>query len=150
MKLTTTAFMPSGNIPNQYTMYGENQIPTLHVEDVPAGTQSLALIMDDPDAPKGTFTHWLVYNMDPKTTEFGDNDMPAGAAQGMNDYGQTRYGGPRPPSGEHRYYWKMFALDSRLDLKNGATRDELEAGISGHVLASATLMGRFAHQLRPA
>jgi Raf kinase inhibitor-like YbhB/YbcL family protein len=149
MKLTSSAFMPGGNIPNRYTMYGENLIPALHVEDIPTDARSLALIMDDPDTPQGTFTHWLLFNLDPRTHDFGGDIGPAEAAQGMNDFGRIEYGGPKPPSGEHRYYWKLFALDSRLNLNNGATRDDLEANISGHILASATLMGRYAHQLNP-
>ena len=144
MKLTTTAFAPGGNIPNEYTLYGDNLVPPLHIDDVPQDARSLALIMDDPDAPNGTFTHWLLFNINPRIHDLGDREIPLGTVRGTNDFGTTEYGGPRPPSGEHRYYWKIFALDSRLNLENGATRDDLEASISGHILASASLMGRYA------
>ena len=124
-------------------MYGENRIPPLHLESVPTTAKSLALIVDDPDAPGGTFTHWLLFNVNPQSKEFAQ--VPAGAKQGVNNYGKTEYGGPKPPSGEHRYFFKAFALDETLPLANGAKRDELEAAMKYHIVDEAVLMGTYAH-----
>ena len=103
------------------------------------------LIVDDPDAPVGLFTHWLVWNIDPKTTEIAERGVPKGAVQGTNDYPNLGYGGPQPPSGTHRYYFKIFALDQTLDLRSGAKRQELDKAMSGHVIAEGQLMGRYTH-----
>ncbi|HJT45699.1 MAG TPA: YbhB/YbcL family Raf kinase inhibitor-like protein, partial [Chthoniobacterales bacterium] len=108
-----------------------------------AEAKSLALIVDDPDAPGGLFTHWLVWNIDPKTSEIGEGSSPRGGVQGSNDFGETGYGGPQPPSGTHRYYFKIFALDAILDLKPGAKRHDLDAAMKNHVLAQGQLMGRY-------
>ena len=120
--------------------------PPLHLEEVPEKARSLALIVDDPDAPKGTFNHWLVYNMDPKTRDIKENSVPVIATQGRNDFGDVEYDGPQPPSGEHRYFFKAFALDTVLDLPRGAKREELEKAMQGHVVDEAKVMGRFAKQ----
>jgi len=101
--------------------------------------------VDDPDAPVGLFTHWLVWNIDPKTTEIPETGVPKGAVQGTNDYPNLGYGGPQPPSGTHRYYFKIFALDQTLDLRSGAKRQELDKAMSGHVIAQGELMGRYSH-----
>jgi len=106
----------------------------------------LLLIMDDPDAPVGLFTHWLVWNIDSKTTEIAEKSVPKGAVQGTNDYPTLGYGGPQPPSGTHRYYFKIFALDQTLDLKAGAKRAEVDAAMRGHVIAQGELMGRYSRQ----
>ncbi len=145
MKITSSAFPEGGEIPNVYTMYGENKIPALHLEEVPEAARSLALIVDDPDAPNGTFTHWLLFNVDPETRELDDANIPLGSFQGLNDYGKAAYGGPKPPSGEHRYFFKLYALDVILSGQNGAKRQWLETAMNGHVVAETALMGRYAH-----
>jgi Raf kinase inhibitor-like YbhB/YbcL family protein len=144
MKLNTNAFPEGGIIPKKYAREGSNMNPPLHLEDIPAKTRSLALIVDDPDAPSGTFNHWLIYNMDPKTRDIKENSVPVIATQGRNDFGDVEYVGPQPPSGEHRYFFKAFALDSVLDLPRGARRAELEKAMQGHVVDEAAIMGRYA------
>ena len=145
MKITSQAFTDGGSIPDKYSMYGENRIPPIHFEEVPSKARSLALIVDDPDAPRGTFTHWLLYNVDPTIKDIKEDCTPVMATQGKNDFGQVEYGGPKPPSGEHRYFFKAYALDTVLPLARGSTRDIIEREIEGHVLDSATLMGKYAH-----
>jgi Raf kinase inhibitor-like YbhB/YbcL family protein len=113
---------------------------------VPGNAKSLAIIVDDPDAPGGLFTHWLVWNIDAKATEIAENSAPAGAAQGTNDFGKRGYAGPCPPSGTHRYFFKVFALDTKLALNSGAKRAALDDAMRGHVIARGELMGRCAHQ----
>lgn len=145
MRLTSNAFTEGGKIPDKYSKYGEDRIPPLHFESIPERARSLALIVDDPDAPSGTFNHWLLFNLDPKTKDIKEDCVPVMATQGRNDYGDVGYGGPRPPSGEHRYFFKAFALDSVLPLGRGATRPDLEREMKDHVLESATLIGKYAH-----
>src|SRR5262245_36680189 len=136
MKITSQAFTEGTKIPDKYTKYGENRIPPIHFEDVPSKTRSLALIVDDPDALSGTFNHWLLFNVDPRVKDIKENAVPVMATQGRNDYGEVEYGGPRPPSGEHRYFFKAFALDTVLPLAHGTTRDALEREMKGHVIES--------------
>jgi hypothetical protein len=143
MRITSPAFEDGGTIPDQYSKEGGNQRPPLRFEDVPSSAQSLALVVDDPDAPQGTFTHWLAYNILPAAREIGDDTL-ATIQQACNDYGQTGYGGPKPPSGEHRYFFKLYALDDRLLLQRGASRLDMEEAMLGHVIAEAEYMGRFA------
>ena len=143
MRITSQAFTDGGKIPDKYTMYGQNRIPPMHLEEVPEKARSLALIVDDPDAPVGLFTHWLVWNLDPKTTEIAEGSVPSGGVQGTNDFPGQRYDGPQPPSGTHRYYFKVFALDTTLDLKPGAKRREVDAALKGHVIAQGQLMGKY-------
>src|SRR5881398_139468 len=145
MKISSSAFQEGGTIPEKFSKNGQNVSPELRVEGAPAEAKSLALIVDDPDAPVGLFTHWLVWNIDPKTTEIRERDAPKGAVQGTNDYPSLGYGGPQPPSGTHRYYFKIFALDQTLDLRSGAKRQELDKAMSGHVIAQGELMGRYSH-----
>jgi Raf kinase inhibitor-like YbhB/YbcL family protein len=145
MKITSQAFANGGAIPEAYTMYGKNRIPPIHFDEVPDKTRSLALIVDDPDAPKGTFNHWLLFNMDPKIKDIKEDCVPVMATQGKNDFGETEYDGPKPPSGEHRYFFKVYALDTVLALSRGSSRSDIDREMNGHVLDSATLMGKFAH-----
>jgi Raf kinase inhibitor-like YbhB/YbcL family protein len=145
MKITSQAFTDGAKIPDDYTMYGSNRIPPIHFDDVPERARSLALIVDDPDAPRGTFSHWLLFNMDPKIRDIKENSVPVMASEGKNDFGQAEYDGPKPPSGEHRYFFKAFALDTVLPLSEGSDRVALEREMNGHVLESATLMGKYAH-----
>jgi len=143
MKISSSAFQEGGTIPEKFSKNGQNVSPELRVEGAPAEAKSLALIVDDPDAPVGLFTHWLVWNIDPKTTEIAENSPPNGAVQGTNDYPNLGYGGPQPPSGTHRYYFKIFALDRMLDLKSGAKRREVDAAMRGRVIGQGELMGRY-------
>src|SRR5881398_3306640 len=145
MKISSSAFQEGGTIPEKFSKNGQNVSPELRIEGAPAEAKSLALIVDDPDAPVGLFTHWLVWNIDPKTTEIAESSAPNGAVQGTNDYPNLGYGGPQPPSGTHRYYFKIFALDQTLDLRSGAKRQELDKAMSGHVIAQGELMGRYSH-----
>ena len=143
MKISSPAFQEGGTIPEKFSKSGQNVSPELRIEGAPAEAKSLALIVDDPDAPVGLFTHWLVWNIDPKTTEIAENSVPKGALQGTNDFPGRGYDGPQPPSGTHRYYFKIFALDRMLDLKSGAKRREVDAAMKGHVTTQGELMGRY-------
>jgi len=144
MRITSPAFQNGEHIPHQYSRYGEDKSPPLHVEDVPSNARSLVLIVDDPDAPRGLFTHWILFNIDQKTTDIGEDHVPEEARQGANSWGESHYGGPRPPSGEHRYFFHLYALDTELDLPRGSDRTVIENTMKGHVLDTAELMGRFA------
>ncbi len=146
--LQTKSFSASGEIPRKYTCMGGDLSPELSWGEPPSGTQSLTLIFDDPDAPSGTFTHWLLYDLPPTTRQLaegaGRGELPSGAHQGRNDFGNPGYGGPCPPPGKpHRYYFKLYALDKQLALKPGASRQQLEQALHGHVLAQAEVMGTF-------
>jgi Raf kinase inhibitor-like YbhB/YbcL family protein len=145
MKITSQAFANGGTIPEAYTMYGKNRVPPIHLEEIPDKARSLALIVDDPDAPRGTFNHWLLFNMDPRIKDIKEDGVPVMATQGKNDFGETEYDGPKPPSGEHRYFFKAYALDTVLPLSRGSSRADIDREMKGHVLDSATLMGKFAH-----
>ena len=146
MKITSSAFQEGAEIPAKYSRQGGNANPPLHIEGVPQNAKSLVLIVDDPDAPVGLFTHWLLWNIDPKTAEIAEKSTPKGAVQGTNDYPTLGYGGPQPPSGTHRYYFKIFALDQTLNLPAGAKRKELDKAMNGHVIAQGQLMGRYTHK----
>jgi Raf kinase inhibitor-like YbhB/YbcL family protein len=150
MKLESPAFRHGGLIPDKYSKDGGNITPPLAWTGVPRGTKSLALIMDDPDAPSGVFVHWLVYDIPPTVTELEEGlppkpTLPNGARQGRNGFGGMGYGGPQPPSGTHRYFFHLYALDSKLDLPAGASREELDQAMQGHILEEAQLMGRYQH-----
>lgn len=147
--LTTTAFSPGGEIPARYTCSGANLSPALAWTDVPAGARSLALIADDPDAPMGTWTHWLVWNLPARDGALPEG-VPShevlanGARQGTTDFRRIGYGGPCPPPGRsHHYFFTLYALDASLNLMPGSTRSELEAAMKPHVLAKAEVMGTF-------
>lgn len=141
--VTSPAFANGAFIPRRYTCQGEDINPPLHWENIPENAQSLALIVDDPDAPAGTWTHWLVWNIDPKTDGIPANSLPPGVNLGKNDFQKLAYGGPCPPSGTHRYFFRLFALDARLNLPNGSSRADLEKVIAGHILAQGALIGRY-------
>jgi len=150
LEVTSTAFQEGQAIPKQYTGDGQNSSPPLKWQDPPAGTRSLALICEDPDAPRGTFTHWLVFNIPVQTRELseglpGQACLPDGTTQGSNDFGKVGYGGPAPPRGKpHRYAFKLFALNEVLGLHAGATPDEFRKAVEGHVLAQGQLTGTYA------
>lgn len=146
MEIKSKAFHEGESIPPQYSRKGGDKSPPLEIRDVPTGTKSLVLIMDDPDAPSGTFTHWLVFNISPGTKEFHEDVAPVMATQGRNDYGNIGYGGPQPPSGEHRYFFRLYALDTVLSLSRGADRSQVESAMKGRILDEAETMGRFASE----
>src|SRR5437773_2141413 len=142
MKITSPAFQQGGNIPSKFSCDGGNTNPPLQLSDVPSEAKSLVLIVDDSDAPGGSFTHWAVWNISPETTAIAEGSTPKGV-QGTNDFGKSGYGAPCPPSGAHRYYFKIFALDRQLDLSSGARRGQLDAAMKGHVVGQAELMGKY-------
>lgn len=146
MKITSQAFKNGEKIPNQYTLYGENRVPPIHFEEVPEKARSLALVVDDPDAPDHTLTHWVLFNIDPKLTDIRENSVPVMATQGRNDFGEVEYDGPKPPSGEHRYFFKAFALDTVLTASRGSKREAVERDMKYHILDTATLMGKYARK----
>lgn len=143
MKVFSSAFRNGEMIPAKYTCQGENINPLLRWEEVPAEAKSLVLIADDPDAPAGTWVHWLVWNINPKTGEIKEGETPSGAVLGTTSFGSLGYGGPCPPSGVHRYFFKLYAVDEKLTLEKGAGIDKLEKAIEGHILDKAVLMGRY-------
>jgi Raf kinase inhibitor-like YbhB/YbcL family protein len=143
MKLTSPAFSRGDPLPRHFAKEHGNKSPPLRFDDVPKEAKSLALIMNDPDAPRGTFTHWVLFNLPSELSELRENELPAGAVSGKNDYGDTGYGGPRPPSGTHRYFFQAYALDTMLNLPRGASAKEVEQAMETHVLENAELMGRY-------
>ena len=148
IKVTSPAFAEGEMIPAEYTADGRNISPPLEWSDAPEGTKSIALINDDPDAPMGTWVHWVVYNLPADVTSLEENVLPEetlsnGAMQGTTDFGRIGYGGPAPPSGTHRYFFKVYALDTMLDLAAGATKGRVESAMAGHVLAEGQLMGKY-------
>jgi len=142
-KITSSAFDHEGNIPSRYTCDGMDINPPLRIENTPPSAKSLALIVDDPDAPAKTWVHWVAWNIDPKIVEIKENSVPKGAVQGINDFRKHNYGGPCPPSGTHRYYFKLYALDTVLDLGNHAEKPDLEKAMKGHIIAQTELMGKY-------
>ncbi len=152
MQLTSPGFTSGSVIPDMYTCKGQNISPELEWSEAPEGTKSLALIVEDPDAPKGTYTHWIAYNILPGTRTLTGNFANIGGAraadglmQGRNDFGKTGYGGPCPPVGDrpHRYYFRIYALDVKLKLEPGASRAELEEAMEGHIIGQGELMGKY-------
>ncbi len=143
LKLTSPVFKENQPIPSRYTCEGLDINPALGIEQVPSEAQSLALIMDDPDAPGGTWVHWVLWNINPTTSELREGSVPPGARQGINDFKKNKYGGPCPPSGIHRYFFKLYALDTKLDLPEKKGKAALEAAMKGHVLAHAELVALY-------
>ena len=143
MKISSTAFENNGQIPKEYTCDGSDVNPPLKFEGIPAEAKSLALIVDDPDAPVGTWVHWVLWNIDPKITDIKENTVPSGAQQGTNDFRKRNYGGPCPPSGTHRYFFKLYALDTSLNLGPNVTKSDIESSIKGHILAKTELIGLY-------
>ena len=142
MRVTSSAFQEGETIPEKFSKNGQNVSPELRIEGAPAEAKCLVLIADDPDAPVGLFTHWMVWNISPQTNAIAEGSAPKGV-HGTNDFGKSGYGGPCPPSGTHRYYFKIFALDRELDLPTGAKRSQLDAAMKGHVVAQGELLGRY-------
>lgn len=146
MQITSSAFKNNEKISAKYTCDGENINPPLTFNEIPKTAQSLILISDDPDAPVGLWIHWLVWNIDPKTTEVAENSVPSGAIQGTTSFGDAKYGGPCPPSGTHRYFFKLYALDTRLDLPKSTDKKALEKAMENHILAKAEIIGLYSRQ----
>jgi len=143
IKVTSSAFQEGGNIPSKFTCDVSDTSPPLQIAGIPSNAKTLVLIADDPDAPGGLFTHWLVWNIPPQTILIAEGSAPKGL-QGANDFGKSGYRGPCPPPGTHRYSFKIFALDRELELRSGAKRSEVDAAMKGHVIAHGELTGRYA------
>jgi hypothetical protein len=149
MNLTSKAFKEGGEIPKKYTCDGEDISPQIMWDGVPAQTKSIALICDDPDAPGGTWVQWVIFNLPADYTELPDDipkekELKNKARQGVNDFGKTGYGGPCPPPGvHHRYFFKLYALDSVLELDAGAAKRQVETAMKGHILDEGKLMGKY-------
>lgn len=146
MKITSSAFSDGALIPIKYTCDGDDISPPLVWSDIPENTASFVLINDDPDAPVGTWDHWILFNLEGKTTELAENvDLSklAGVQLGRNSWRRNDYGGPCPPYGTHRYFFKLYALDRKLDLPAGSSKQDIEKAMAGHILAEAELLGRY-------
>lgn len=143
IEITSSAFTNNSPIPSKYTCEGEDINPPLEISNVPEGTISLALVIDDPNAPAGSWIHWIVWNINPNTEEILENSTPEGSVVGKNSWNRNSYGGPCPPVGEHQYIFKIYALDTRLDIDESKGIDGFEDAIGDHVLAFKGLMGTY-------
>ena len=151
IKITSSVFEDGGLIGAKYTCDGADMSPPLRWDVVPESTKSIALICDDPDAPMGTFVHWVIFGLPAETRELAENipsdeTLPNGAKQGKSDFGRIGYGGPCPPSGTHRYFFKIYALDTEVDLAAGASKRELVKAMEGHILGQGQLIGKYKRQ----
>ena len=151
MELKSSAFEAGGMIPKKYTCDGPDASPPLNWSDVPAKAKSLALIVDDPDAPMGTWVHWVAWNIPPDARSLDEgvpkkDSLPNGTKQGTTDFRSIGYGGPCPPSGTHRYFFKLYALDTALNLPLSTTKKDLERAMQGHVLRQVELIGKYARK----
>lgn len=143
MKLTSSAFQNNSQLPAKYTCDGEGINPPLQIAEVPQNTKSLALICDDPDAPSGTFTHWLIWNINPQERIILERSVPQGSIQGLTSTGKPGFISPCPPSGTHRYIFKIYALDCELDLPYNSNKTQLEQSIQNHIIDKAELIGLY-------
>ena len=141
LNISSPVFMNKGTIPVKYTCNGANINPPLYIENVPVAAKSLALIVDDPDAPHGTWVHWVLWNIDPKTSAIKENSAPHGAKQGVNDFQNKTYDGPCPPSGTHRYFFELYALDDVLELGRDTKESDVSKAMKGHILGEGRLIG---------
>jgi len=146
--LESPAFKENDIIPSKFTCDGKDISPPLSWSNLPNGSKSIVLIFDDPDAPVGTWVHWVIYNIPPDSNNLEENvpkdrELKNGAKQGRNDFGKIGYGGPCPPEGTHRYYFKLYAIDTILDLKTGTNKEKLENAMKGHIIAKAQLIGKY-------
>lgn len=146
MKITSSTFENNSPIPSKYTCDGNDFSPPLQFSEVPTEAKSLVLICDDPDAPGETWIHWTAWNIDPKTTQIEEGAVPNGAVQGLTSFGEVGYGGPCPPSGTHRYFFKLYALDNTLKLPYQAGKEDIEKLMVGHILAQAELIGTYSKE----
>jgi Raf kinase inhibitor-like YbhB/YbcL family protein len=144
MDISSPAFAMNHPIPSKYTCDGKDVNPPLALGGIPAAAKSLALIVDDPDAPGKIWIHWTLWNIDPKTEIIAENSVPDGAAQGLNDFGKSRWGGPCPPGGTHHYRFRVFALTEAVKLAPGSKSPELEKAMQGKILEQAELAGTYA------
>lgn len=143
MQIFSPAFLNNQNIPGKYTCDGEGVNPPLEFKDVPSDAKSLVLIVDDPDASSGTWVHWTLWNIDPATTLIAENSLPPKVIAGQTSSGQNLYGGPCPPSGTHRYFFKLYALDSKLSISSFSLKEDLEKAMQGHIISQAELVGLY-------
>lgn len=148
LQIKSSAFEMDGTIPKKYTCDGEDISPPLSWDGIPEGTKSIVLINDDPDAPMGTWVHWVLYDLPASTRELQENfpkekTLHSGAKQGITDFKRVGYGGPCPPSGTHRYFFKLYALDTKLNLEAGATKRQVEDAMKGHIVTQAELVGKY-------
>lgn len=143
IKISSPTFQHNENIPAKYTCQGENINPPLEIEGVPSNSKSLVLIIDDPDAPSGNWDHWIVWNINPLTKKIPENSVPQEATQGINDFRRVEYGGPCPPSGTHRYFFKIFAIDTIFNLPSSARKTDVLKAMQGHVLDKFELVGLY-------
>lgn len=142
MKLTSV-FVHNENIPSKYTCDGEDAAPELVISEIPANAKSLVLIVDDPDAPMGTWVHWVLYNIPINAAKIDAKNLPQDTKQGMTDFGRIGWGGPCPPSGTHRYFFKLYAIDKTLDLPEGATKKQVEDEIKNNIIEKTELVGQY-------
>lgn len=143
MKIESPAFGENEKIPSKYTCDGDDINPPLNIKGIPGDAESIVLIVDDPDAPGKAWVHWTVWNIDPEVTEIPENSVPDGAIEGVTDFGTPRYGGPCPPSGTHRYFFRVYALNTTIELDNSATVKDIEEAIKDSILDSAELIGLY-------
>jgi len=141
--VSSSAFIEGTLIPSKYTCEGVDMNPPISLADVPPEAKSLVLILDDPDAPMGTWSHWLMWNIDPKMVEIKEGEIPLNSVTGTNDFGKTRYNGPCPPSGVHRYFFRVYALDEKMELKAETKRTDLDKAMQGHIIAQGVLTGKY-------
>lgn len=146
MNITSLAFSNNGMIPSKYTCDGENISPPFSFSEIPADAASLVLICEDPDAPGKVFTHWTAWNIIPRLTQVGEGQRLEGAIEGQTDFGKSGYGGPCPPGGTHRYFFKLFALDKSLDLATQATKQQLEQEMQNHIIGQAEIVGLYSKE----
>jgi len=143
LRIESPEFGSNEMIPSKFTCEGQNTNPELKISGVGSNAKSLVLIMDDPDAPMGTWVHWTLWNIDPETAEIPQNSVPEGAVEGITSFKKPGYGGPCPPSGTHRYFFKLYAIDTLLGLGAKATASDIEKAMEGHILDSAELVGLY-------
>jgi Raf kinase inhibitor-like YbhB/YbcL family protein len=143
LKISSPAFENGGEILKKYTCDGANVNPPLRIDNVPTNTKSLALIFDDIDAPRGTYVHWILWNIDPNVMEIKENSVPEGAVQGMSDFKRRNYGGPCPPGRAHKYVFKVYSLDALLNLNPNSTKKDLEKAMESHIISRSQLTGLY-------
>ncbi|MBI2610105.1 YbhB/YbcL family Raf kinase inhibitor-like protein [Candidatus Giovannonibacteria bacterium] len=143
MQISSSAFGANALMQSKYTCDGDNISPPLSFSNVSANAQSLALIVDDPDARAGVWIHWVVFNIRPDTAEIPENSVPHGAVEGVTSFRTNGYGGPCPPSGTHRYFFKLYALDCKLDLDEKVSKEDVEKAMEGHIIAHAEMVGLY-------
>ena len=143
LKILSSNFSHEEFIPKQFSCQGSDINPSLQISGIPKETKSLVLIVDDPDAPVGVWDHWVVWDIDPSVSLIEENSVPTGGIEGKNSWGRNDYGGPCPPSGTHRYYFKLFALDTKLKLPKNSNKKAVEKAMQSHILEKAELMGKY-------